>query len=234
MDVSSPAQMHMVLCCCKKVWTSCSKICRKRHGCNIFSYWAFFMLRSAKWLWLGAIIWQWHPLRGHCIAGCKTVFRDSDLQLCQLTHCDTKCSSYELNWNFLDPGKMLWLIWQRWFCSVSSPCSNEEMSLSHPLHRAETEFKLLRNLGVCTCSIWKAFLLVKILSVSLWLQCQCPCWKLTIYHRFVYLWSRYALFWWLVPEKIAFCLQASCSIQGQNIDFSKVHFGQTEHSLAQT
>ena len=133
MDVSSPAQMHMVLCCCKKVWTSCSKICRKRHGCNIFSYWAFFMLRSAKWLWLGAIIWQWHPLRGHCIAGCKTVFRDSDLQLCQLTHCDTKCSSYELNWNFLDPGKMLWLIWQRWFCSVRH--------CEQPLQQWRDEFK---------------------------------------------------------------------------------------------
>ena len=47
----------------------------------------------------------------NCISSLQ--IRDLDLQLGQLTNCDTKCSSYEMNWNFLDPGKMLWLIWQR-------------------------------------------------------------------------------------------------------------------------
>ena len=49
--------------------------------------------------------------------------------------------------------------------------------------------------------------ILKFLSFTL--QLQCPCWKQTIYHWFVYILSRYALFWWLVPEKIAFCLQHS-------------------------
>ena len=92
---------------------------------------------------------------------------------------------------------------QRWFCSVTSPCIFEAIHWSHPSHRAETE--LLWKFGVSTCSICKVIL--KFSSVTLLLQC--PCWKPTTYHRFVDILSRYALFWWLVPEKIAFCLQHS-------------------------
>ena len=39
-------------------------------------------------------------------------------------------SRVELNWsdfNFLDSGKMSWLILQQWFCSVRSPCITEAM-----------------------------------------------------------------------------------------------------------
>ena len=92
---------------------------------------------------------------------------------------------------------------QRWFFSVTSPCIFEAIHWYHPLHRAETE--LLWNFGVSICCIGKDIL--KFSSVTLLLQC--PCWKPTIYHRFVDILSRYALFWWLVPEKIAFCLQRS-------------------------
>ena len=92
---------------------------------------------------------------------------------------------------------------QLWFCSVISTCIFEAILWSHPSHRAETE--LLWNFGVSTCSICKVIL--KFSSVTLRLQC--PCWKPTIYHRFVDILSRYDLFWWLVPEKIAFCLQHS-------------------------
>ena len=35
------------------------------------------------------------------------------------------------------------------------------------------------------------------------------CWKPTMYQLFVDTLSRYDLFWWLAPEKIAFCLQHS-------------------------
>ena len=92
-----------------------------------------------------------------------------------------------------------------WFCSVTSPCITETMSWSHPSHRAEIE--LLWNFGVrlSTCSICKVIL--NFSSVSL--QLQFPCWKPTVYHRFVDTLSRYDLFWWLVPEKIAFSLQRS-------------------------
>ena len=38
---------------------------------------------------------------------------------------------------------------------------------------------------------------------------QCPCWVPAIYHWCVDILSRYDLFWWLEPEKIAFCLQRS-------------------------
>ena len=82
---------------------------------------------------------------------------------------------------------------QQWFCSVTSPHSFEAIHWSHPLQRAETE--LLWKFGVSTCSICKVIL--KFSSVTLLLQC--PCWKSTIYHRFVHILSRYALFWWLVP-----------------------------------
>ena len=92
---------------------------------------------------------------------------------------------------------------QLWFCSVISTCIFEAILWSHPSHRAETE--LLWNFGVSTCSICKVIL--KFSSVTLRLQC--PCWKPTTYHRFVDILSRYALLWWLVPEKIAFCLQHS-------------------------
>ena len=92
---------------------------------------------------------------------------------------------------------------QRCFCSVTSPCIFEEIHWSHPSHRSKTE--LLWNFGVSIRSIGEDIL--KFSSVTL-LQ-QCPCWKPTTYHRFVDILSRYALLWWLVPEKIAFCLQHS-------------------------
>ena len=91
---------------------------------------------------------------------------------------------------------------QLWFCSVRSPCITEAIHWSHPLHRAETE--LLWKFGVNTYRSGK--IILKFSSVTL---LQCPCWKLTIYHVFVDILSRYALFWWLVPEKIALCLQCS-------------------------
>ena len=83
---------------------------------------------------------------------------------------------------------------QLWFCSVRSPCITEAIHWSHPLHRAETD--LLWKFGVSTCRSGK--IILKFSSVTL---LQCPCWKLTIYHVFVNILSRYALFWWLV----AFC-----------------------------
>ena len=55
------------------------------------------------------------------------------------------------------------------------------------------------------------------------LSCCSPLAGPTIYHRFVDILSRYALFWWLVPENIAFCLQCS---------WTKFYLGQTEHCSA--
>ena len=86
------------------------------------------------------------------------------------------------------------LIWQRLFWSVGSHVS---------LHTVE---KLL---------FWKfgvgAFFLCKVTSktFSVTKQLQCLCCLQTIYHQFVYILPSYDLLWWLVPEKIAFCLQCS-------------------------
>ena len=91
------------------------------------------------------------------------------------------------------------------FAVWEAPASFEVIHWSHPLHRAEIE--LLWKFGVSTCSIGKDILIFS----SVTLRLQCPCWKpiTWIYHKFVDILSRYALFWWLVPEKIVFCLQCS-------------------------
>ena len=94
-------------------------------------------------------------------------------------------------------------MWWPIFAAMILQCDKPVHLWYHPLHRAETE--LLWNFGVSTCCIGEDIL--KFSSVTLLLQC--PCMKPTIYHRFVDILSRYALFWWLVPEKIAFCLQRS-------------------------
>ena len=98
-------------------------------------------------------------------------------------------------------GKMRWPILQRWFCSVRSPCIIEAIHWSHPLHRAE--IALLWKIGVRTCSIGRDIFIFS----SVTLRLQCPCWKPTTCHRLVDILSRYDLFWWRVPKKIAFCLQ---------------------------
>ena len=90
---------------------------------------------------------------------------------------------------------------QRWFCSVRSPCIIEAIHWSHPLHRAE--IALLWKIGVRTCSIGRDIFIFS----SVTLRLQCPCWKPTTCHRLVDILSRYDLFWWRVPKKIAFCLQ---------------------------
>ena len=52
---------------------------------------------------------------------------------------------------------------QWWFCSVKSPCIIEAIHWSHPLHRAEIEWKF----GVSTCSIGKDnnLLLIRYLDI---------------------------------------------------------------------
>ena len=57
MDESPPSQMHLVLHCCRYVWTSHSKLERLQEeadGCNIVLPLAFFTPRSAKQL--GAVL----------------------------------------------------------------------------------------------------------------------------------------------------------------------------------
>ena len=93
---------------------------------------------------------------------------------------------------------------QLWICSVRSSCITEVMCWSHPWHRAER----------VTVKFWSQCLqylqrYLEIFSSHLAAAVQCPCWKLTIYHWFVDTLSKYDLFWWLVPEKIAICLQRS-------------------------
>ena len=74
----------------------------------------------------------------------------------------------------------------------------------------------------CNFAVWEAPALLKqfievILFIELkqsWkfcpsLELQCPSWKPTIYHLFVDTFSRYDLFWWILPGKIAFWLQRS-------------------------
>ena len=95
------------------------------------------------------------------------------------------------------------LFLQLWFCSVTSQCIFEAIHWSHPSHRAKT--KLLWKFGVSIRGIGEDILKFSLVTLRL----HCPCWKPTTYHRFVDILSRYALLWWLVPEKIAFCLQHS-------------------------
>ena len=99
-----------------------------------------------------------------------------------------------------------------WVCE--KPLHHWTIQWSHPLHRAEIEF--LWKIGVSTCSIGKDILIFS--SVTLLLQC--PCWKPTIYHRFVDISSRYALFWWLVCRLYLKKSRSACSVLGQNIDIS--------------
>ena len=106
---------------------------------------------------------------------------------------------------------------QRLFCSVKSPCVTEAMNWSYPSHSAET--KLLWNFGVSTWyylqylqSYLEIFFCHSAAAVPL-LESE------NISHVCQYI-SRYALFQWLVPEKIAFSLGRACSVLGQNIDIS--------------
>ena len=124
----------------------------------------------------------------------------------------------KLDFNFTKSGKMQWPILQQWFCSVRSPYITAAIHGSHPSHRAETE--LLWNFGVNSCSICKVLLKFSFVTSRL----QCPCWKLTIYRRFVHILSRYDLFWWLVPEKNRVLLAAFWD------KISIFHLGQKEHS----
>ena len=111
----------------------------------------------------------------------------------------------DLKWLNFNSERMEMPIWQRWFCSVGSPCIAEAIHWSQPSHKVE---KLLSwKFGVsafCFCKV-----ILKTSSVTAWLQCLCC--QPTIYRRFVDILPRYDLFWWLVPEKIAFCLQRSGS-----------------------
>ena len=94
-------------------------------------------------------------------------------------------------------------IWQRWFCSVGSPCIAEAIHWSQPSHKVEK--LLFWKSGVSTFFLCKVIL--KTSSVTKRLQRLCC--QPTIYRLFVDILPRYDLFWWLVPEKIAFCLQRS-------------------------
>ena len=107
------------------------------------------------------------------------------------------------HWSNFNYERMELPIRQRWFCSVGSPCIAEAIHLSQPSHTVEKW--LFCKFGVsafCLCKV-----ILKTSSVTKRLQCLCC--QPTIYRRFVDILPRYDLFWWLVPEKIAFCLQRS-------------------------
>ena len=83
-----------------------------------------------------------------------------------------------------------------------------QMWISGAMHRSHP----YPSHGRVTVKIWSQYLqysatiskvILKFSSFTLRLQC--PCWKPTIYRRFVDTFSRYDLFWWLVSEKIASC-----------------------------
>ena len=71
--------------------------------------------------------------------------------------------------------------------------------------KVKPERELRWKFGVSNCSTCKVIL--KFSSVTQLLLC--PCWKQTIYRRFVHTLSRNEMFWWLISEKIASCLQHS-------------------------
>ena len=119
----------------------------------------------------------------------------------------------DLKWSYFNSERMELLISQRWFCSVASPCITEAIHWSQPSHKEEK--LLFWKFGVsafCLCKV-----ILKTSSVANRKRLQCLCCQPTIYCRFVDILSRYDLFWWLIPEKIAFCF--FCFL-GQNIDIS--------------
>ena len=84
---------------------------------------------------------------------------------------------------------------------------------------------------MATLKIWSWCLLyvqsyLEISSVTTLLQWACC--QLTIYHRFVNISSRYDLFWWLIPEKIA--LTVLIAVFSDKIP--TFHLGWMEHCLA--
>ena len=105
----------------------------------------------------------------------------------------------ELKWSNFNSERMALPIWQRWFCTVGSPCIAEAIHWSLPYHKVE---KLL---------FWKfgfsAFCLCKVILItsSVTKLLQCLCCQPTVHCLFVNILLRYDLFWWLVPEKIGFC-----------------------------
>ena len=111
----------------------------------------------------------------------------------------------DLKWSNFNSERIEFLIWQRWFCSVGSPCIAEAIHWSQPLHKVEKLLSWKFGVSVfCFCKV-----ILKTSSVTK--QLQCLCCQPTIYRWFVNILPRYDLFWWLVPEKIAFFLQLSGS-----------------------
>ena len=123
----------------------------------------------------------------------------------------------DLKWSDFNSERMELQILQRWFCSVASPCIAEAIHWSQPAHKVEK--MLFWKSGVSTFCLCKVIL--KTSSVTKRLQLLCC--QQTIYRLFVDILPRYDLFWWLVPEKIAFCLQLSGS------KYRYFILGQTEH-----
>ena len=113
----------------------------------------------------------------------------------------------DLQWSNFILERMELPIWQRWFCIVGSPCIAEAINWSQPLHTVEK--LLFWKFGVSVLKFCLCKVILRISSVIKRLQCLCC--QPTIYHLFVDILPRYDLFWWLVPEKISFCLQCSWS-----------------------
>ena len=124
----------------------------------------------------------------------------------------------DLKWSNFNSERIELPIWQRWLCSVASPCIAEAIHWSQPSHKVEK--LLFWKSGVSTFFLCKVIL--KTSSVTKRLQRLCC--QPTIFRLFVDILPRYDLFWWLLPEKIAFCLQLSGS------KYRYFILGQTEHS----
>ena len=79
----------------------------------------------------------------------KIQLAHSDSDTSTLINCFIRVDLKRSNFDFSDSEKMELPIWQRWFCSVSSPCPciAEELHWIHPSHRVEKWLFWL--FGVC-------------------------------------------------------------------------------------
>ena len=101
----------------------------------------------------------------------------------------------DLKWSNLISERMEMPIWQRWFCSVGSPCIAEAIHWSQHSHKVEKFLPWIFGVR----AFWFCKVILKTSSVTKRLKCLCC--KPTIYCRFVDILPRYDLFWWLVPAK---------------------------------
>ena len=123
----------------------------------------------------------------------------------------------DLKWSNVNSERMELPIWQRWFCSVASPCIAEAIHWSQPSNKVEK--LLFWKFGVSAICLCKDIL--KTSSITKRLQCLCC--QPTIYRLLVDILPRCDLFWWLVPEKNRALLAAFW------VKISMFHLDQTDH-----